>query len=155
MPVSARNKMAFVIYLVNALALLAFGVVYLSCSTILPYHRQAMNMNWEELNTGLQVLFQAFMKMVASSFLLAGLSMLILLFIPFKKGAPWAHWAIPLLGLVSTGFALYVSATVTIKTHALTPWPVALTGIILIVAAFLLSPGRDKSGRAESSFGTK
>lgn len=148
---STRNKMAFVIYLVNALALLAFGVVYLSCSTILPYHRQAMNLNWEELNTGLQVLFQAFMKMVASSFLLAGLSMLILLLIPFKKGAPWAHWAIPFLGLVSTGFALYVSATVTIKTHALTPWPVALAGIILIVAAFLLSPGCGKSGRAESS----
>jgi hypothetical protein len=52
-----RDKIAFVIYFVGSLALIAFGIVYLSCSTIMPYHQEAINMNWEELSVGLQVLF--------------------------------------------------------------------------------------------------
>tara|TARA_B110000881_G_scaffold159603_1_gene142540 strand:- start:52 stop:306 length:255 start_codon:yes stop_codon:yes gene_type:complete len=79
-----------------------------------------------------------------------GLSILILLLIPFRGGVRWAHWAIPLLGIVWYGFTLFVTATVAIKAHASTPWPAALVGIILIVVAFILSPGFGKSYRAKS-----
>ena len=145
-----RDKIAFVIYFVGSLTLIAFGIVYLSCSTIMPYHQEAINMNWEELSTALQVLFQALIKVAAAGFFVTGLSTLILLLIPFRRGAQWAHWAIPLLGIVWNGFSLCVTATVAIKTHASTPWPAALVGIIFIIVAFMLSPGFGKSYRAES-----
>ncbi len=139
-----RDKIAFVIYFVGSLALIAFGIAYLFCSTIMPYHQEAINMNWEELSTGLQILFQALIKVAAAGFFVTGISALVLLFIPFRKGAPWAHWAIPLVGIVWNGFTLWVTATVAIKTHALTPWPATLAGIIFIIVAFVLSPGFGK-----------
>ena len=144
-----RDKIAFVIYFACSLALIAFGIVYLSCSTFMPYHQQAIKMNWEELGTGQQVLFQALMKMAAAGCFVTGLSTLILLFIPFRRGAPWAHWAIPLLGIVWNGFSLYVTGTVAIKTHASTPWPAAVAGTIFMIIAFILSPGFGKRYRAE------
>jgi len=144
-----RDKIAFVIYLVGSLSLIAFSIVYLSCSTIMPYHQEAIKMNWEELSTGLQILLQALIKMVAAGFFVTGLSALILLFIPFRRGAQWAHWAIPLLGIVWNGFSLYVTGTVAMKTHASTPWPGAVIGTIFIIVAFILSPGFGKSYRTE------
>lgn len=145
-----RDKIAFSIYFVGSLVSMAFGIVYLSCSTIMPYHQEAINMNWEELSIGLQVLLQGLIKMAAAGFFVTGLSTLILLFIPFKRGAQWAHWAIPLLGIVWNGFSLCMTATVAIKTHASTPWLGALVGIIFIIVAFVLSPSFGKSYSSES-----
>ena len=107
-------------------------------------------MNWEDLSAGLQVLFQALIKVAAAGFFVTGLSTLILLLIPFRMGARWAHWAIPLLGIVWNGFCLCVTATVAMKTHASTPWLATLVGIISTVVAFILSPGFGKSYQAES-----
>ena len=106
-------------------------------------------MTWEELSTELQILLQAFIKMVAAGFFVTGLSALILLLIPFKRGAQWAHWAIPLLGIVWNGFSLYVTGTVAMKTNASTPWPGSVVGTIFIIVAFILSPGFGKSYRTE------
>ncbi len=147
---SMRDKIAFFLYFIFSLALIAFGIVYLFCSTIMPYHQEAIGMNWEELSTGLRVLVQAFIKVTAAGFFVAGLSTLILLFIPFRGGAQWVRWAIPLLGIVWNGFALFVTATVAIKTHASTPWPAALLGVIVIIVAFILSSGFGKNYQAES-----
>lgn len=146
---SKRDKVAFVIYFVGSLSLIGFSVVYLSCSTIMPYHQEAIKMNWEELSSGLQILLQAFIKMVAAGFFVTGLSALILLLIPFRRGAQWAHWAIPLLGIVWNGFSLYVTATVAIKTYASTPWPGVVVVTIFIIIAFILSPGFGKRYRTE------
>ena len=137
---STRDKIAFIIYFLGALGSIAFGIAYLSCSTIMPYHQETINTTWEELSTGLQVLLQALIKLGAAGLFVTGLSMLILLLIPFRRGEKWAHWAIPLLGIIWGGFSLYVSATVAIKTHASSPWPAAIVGIIMMVLAFILSP---------------
>ena len=145
---SKKDRIAFIIYFLSALGSITFGIAYLSCSTIMPYHQEAINTSWEELSTGLQVLLEALVKLVAAGFFVTGLSMLILLLIPFRRGEKWAHWAIPIVGIVWSGFSLYVSATVAIKTHASTPWPASIAGIIMIVAAFILSPGLGKNHRA-------
>jgi hypothetical protein len=147
---STRDKFAFVIYFIGSLALIVFGIVYLSCSTIMPYHQEAINMNWEELSTGLQVLLNGLIKMAGAGFFVTGLSILILLLIPFKRGAQWTHWAIPLLGLVWHGFSLCITAIVAIKTHASTPWLAALVGVIFTIVAFILSPGFGRNFRPES-----
>ena len=146
---SKRDKIAFVIYFVGSLSLIVFSIVYLSCSTIMPYHQEAIKVNWEELSTGLQILLQAFIKMVAAGFFVTGLSALILLLIPFRRGAQWAHWAIPLLGVVWNVFSLYATGTVAMKTHASTPWPGTVLCTFFIIVAFILSPGFGKSYRTE------
>ncbi|MDY6824815.1 MAG: hypothetical protein SWH68_13610 [Thermodesulfobacteriota bacterium] len=136
-----KEKIAYLIYLINALAWIGFGFVYLFCSTLMPYHRQAIGMDFEDLSAGVQVLLQALINMTAAGFFVAGLACLILLVIPFKNGARWAHRAIPFLGIVWNGISLWVTATVAVKAGAATPWPAAAAGIVLLVIAYCLAPG--------------
>jgi hypothetical protein len=140
-----RKRIAFIIYFINSLVTIIFGIAYLFCSTIMPYHQEAIKMNWGELSPSLQVLLQALIKMSAAGNFVTGLSILLLLFIPFRQGAQWAHWAIPLLAIIWNGFGLYVMATVATKTSASTPWPFTVLGIIAIIIAFILSPGFGKN----------
>ncbi|MFO7932393.1 MAG: hypothetical protein ACQETG_00405 [Thermodesulfobacteriota bacterium] len=139
-----KDRIAFGIYLVVALAFLVFAIVYLTCQSFMPYHQQAAGMNWDQISPGMQVLIQALMKMTAAGFFVISFSMLILLFIPFRRGQQWAHRAIALLGLIWSGMSLYVTSVVAVKTQASPPWHAAAAGAALIITAFIISPGSGK-----------
>jgi hypothetical protein len=139
-----RDKIAFVIYFLVFLTTIVFGVIYLFSPTIMPYHKEAINMKWEDLGTGLQVLLQGFMKLTSAGFFVTGLSGMILLLIPFRHGEKWARWAVPSIGFVWNIFCLYVTSTVAMKTGASTPWPGLLIAMIMMLVAFMLSPSFGK-----------
>jgi hypothetical protein len=134
-----KVKVAFAIYFVGCLILVGFGVAYLLCSTVMPYHQQAIGTNWEELSTGIQVLLQALIKMASAGFLVMGIYGLIILFIPFRRGERWAYWAIPIPAFLWNGFSLYVTTKVAIATGASTPWPASVIGLVMVAVAFVLS----------------
>jgi len=139
-----KVKIAFAIYFVGCLTSIGFGVTYLLCSTVMPYHQQAIGAKWEDLSTGLQVLLQALIKMASAGFLLLAISGMIILFIPFRHAERWAYWAIPIMGYVWNGISLYVTLRVAITTGASTPWVVALIGLIMVTVAFILTITSDK-----------
>lgn len=134
-----REKIAFVLYMINGLLCLVFGFRYLFCNTIMPYHQQAIGMKWEELEPGLQVLLNGLIKIAASGFFILGISTIVLLIIPFRKGERWAKWSIPALLLLWLGFGLYVPLNIALKTQASTPYPVSIVALVITVIAFLLS----------------
>ena len=134
-----REKIAFVLYMINALFAILFGFRYLFCDTMMPYHHQAIGMKWVELEPGLQVLINGFMKIVAGGFFMLGITTIVLLMIPFRKGERWAIWFIPALSLFWLGFGLYVSINIALQTQASTPWPVAIVILAITVVAFLFS----------------
>jgi hypothetical protein len=116
-----RDKIAFTIYLIICLIGFAFGIAYLVCQTVMPYHHQAIGIDWEDLGPGLQVMLVNFVNFAGAGFITGSLSCLIMLLIPFRRGELWAKWAIPLLLIVFNVFCLYVSATVAAETGASTP----------------------------------
>ena len=134
-----RVKSAFVLYMVNSFLAIIFGLRYLLCDTIMPYHEQAIGMKWTELEPNLQVLLNGFIKVVAAGFFILGLTSIVLLIIPFRKGERWAKWLIPALGLTWLGFGLYVAINIAINTQASTPWPVGIIVLATTVVAFFLS----------------
>ena len=139
-----KDKIAFFIYLLGVLTLFAFGIAYLICPTIMPYHHEAIGTPWETLGLGVQVLLQALIKMTAAGFFVCALSIAVILFIPFRRGEKWAHRAIPILALVMLGISLYVTLKVAWATGASTPWPASLVGLLLAIIAFVISPGTAK-----------
>ena len=143
-----KVKIAFAIYLVGCLMLIGFGVAYLLCSTVMPYHQQAIGTNWEQLSKGMQVLLQALIKMASAGFLVMGINGLILLFIPFRRGERWAYWAIPIIAFLWNGFSLYVTAKVAIATGASTPWAASVIGLVMVAVAFILSVGTGEKQKA-------
>jgi hypothetical protein len=133
------EKTAFCLYLINSCICFIFGVRYLLCDTIMPYHEEAIGLKWEALESGMQVFLNSTIKMTASGFFVVGSTVLVLLLIPFRKGELWAKWFIPGLSLLYLCFALYVPINIALKTQASTPWPASIVGMVLTIIAFLLS----------------
>ena len=142
-----RDKIAFTIYLVVILLGIAFGINYLACPTVMPYHHQAIGIDWEDLGPGLQVMLKNFVNFAGAGFITGSLSCLIMLLIPFRRGEQWAKWAIPLLLIVFNVFCLYVSATVAAETGASTPWPLSIVTIIVLLAAYIVSPSINRENK--------
>ena len=139
-----RYKIAFILYLLVFLTLLGWGLVYIFCPTMMPYHHEAINIKWEDLSPGLQVLLQGFIKIAAAGMLVTGIMGMVILFIPFKRGESWARWAVPLCSLLWNIQGLFVTYTIALKTHASTPWKSNLVGIIMTIVAFFLAPSYNK-----------
>jgi len=90
------------------------GVTYLSRSSIMPYHLDALGTTWDALDPAYRALYLAFFKGVGAGYLAAGLAASIMVFGPMRRGAGWTLWAVPLVVCVAmgplTGIILYVRA---------------------------------------------
>ena len=139
-----KDKTAFFIYLFGVLTLFAFGIAYLTCPTLMPYHHEAIGNQWDALDHSVQILFQALIKMTAAGLFVTGLSIAVILFIPFRRGEKWAHRTIPAVALVMVGISLSVTLKVAWETGASTPWPANLVALLLTIIAFIISPGSAK-----------
>lgn len=66
----------------------------------MPYHLEALETSWDEMDSKYQYMLKALLNGGGYFGLSAGLSMLVLLFIPFRAGDVWAGYAIGVIGLV-------------------------------------------------------
>ena len=140
----ARHKIGFAIYLVVAIMTIAWGFVYFSSHEMMPYHKQAIGKTWAELERGIQVIILALMQAAGAGLLTTGFLLLILLFIPFRRGERWVNWAIFLAGIVYSGLAFYVTFEVHVTTNASTPYYLVLLFMALFLLGFLFSVGLEK-----------
>jgi hypothetical protein len=140
-----REKIAFVLYMINGLTSIIFGFIYLLCDTIMPYHQQAIGLKWTELEPGLQVLLNGLIKVAASGFFILGITIIVILIIPFRKGERWAKWFIPVVTFVWLGFCLYIPLKIALKTQASTPWFASVAALVINIIAFLLSGAFSKT----------
>jgi hypothetical protein len=92
-------KIAFVGYLLVALLFALNGIVYLVANQVMPYHQEAMGGSWNSFSTGVQVMSLNFMKAAGAGMITTSISILFLLFIPFKKGEVWSSWAIFIIAM--------------------------------------------------------
>lgn len=140
-----KEKIAFVLYMINGLTSIIFGFIYLFCETVMPYHQQAIGIKWADLGPGLQVMLNGFTKFAASGFFILGITIIVLLIIPFRKGERWVKWFIPALTLVWLGFGLYIPIKIALKTQASTPWIGSAAALAINIIAFLLSGAFSKT----------
>ncbi len=134
-----KDKIAFYLYFFIGIISIVFGLRYLFCETIMPYHEQAIGMQWTELGLGLQLLLNGLIKVASAAFFIVGISSVILLLIPFRKGENWAKWSVPFIQIVFSGFVLYASLKIGLLTQASTPWPVSIVTLTISIIAFLLT----------------
>lgn len=136
---SATLLAASVCYGLAALVSMVFGAAYLVRSQFMPYHEEAIGLPWQQLDQRLQTLLLALMRTTGGGLLMGGISLAILLLIPFRAGEPWARFAIPAMGLVGGLPTLYATILVRSRTHAHTPVAASATGIVLLIIGFILS----------------
>jgi len=135
----ATFLVAFVCYSLCILGTAALAVIYLVRPKFMPYHEEAVGLSWQQLDQRMQVLLLSLMRAVAGGMLGGCVSIAFLLIIPFRAGASWAYYAIPLIGLVTGLPSLYGMVLVRSRTKAHTPIAVSAACIGLIVIGIIFS----------------
>lgn len=130
---------AFVCYTLGALLSAVFGVIYLTSTQFMPYHQDAVGLAWGELDSRMQTLLLALMRVSGGGFLATALSIIFMLFFPFYAGEEWSKYAIPMVGLAEALPALYAALLVRRRTPASPPLWAGLLAAALIVLGFVLS----------------
>lgn len=132
---------AFWLYGLATLATILIGLLYATRKTIMPYHVDALETPWADIDPNFQRLLKALLNGGGYYGIANGLFMLVLLLIPFRNGEDWAGYAIGLIGLVGAlplGYIVY-----TIKKHTKGNPPLSVMIVVngLIIAglfAFVL-----------------
>lgn len=134
-----RLKTAFWLYLTAILLFGLSGMVYLCRFEFMPYHAVATGTAWADVDPQFQLLLLGGIRLLGAAWIATAAAMGILLFIPFRKGAKWARWGIPVPGLIAGLPALYVTISVTVNTPATAPWIGVVIFLLLLCAGFVLS----------------
>jgi hypothetical protein len=136
---SPATTVAITCYTLATLPLLGFGVVYMVRSTPMPHHRQALGIDWTELDAGVRVLLLAGLRLAGAGMAGSAIAMLAVLAIPFADGELWARLLVPALGLAVGGTSLRVTLMVRRETGAQAPAFVPILGMSLYGVAFVAS----------------
>lgn len=136
---SARVKIALSCDLIVALTAVAVGLVYLFSPRVMPYHQRVLGIEWSQLDPGIQLILLGLLRGTGLAALVTGLAVAILLLIPFRRGEPWARWAIAGLALTVLVPGAWTARGLELASGAATPWQLLVAGIALVLAGFLLS----------------
>jgi hypothetical protein len=133
-----RRKIAFVLYVLVALASLILGLTYFLLDHFTSYHKQAVGVSWEELDSRLQTLLLALMQVAAGGWLALFVLLMALIIIPFRRGERWARFIIPIGILAFYVPTLHATLEVLRHTPAVPPWYGAAIACAAAVIGFLL-----------------
>ena len=136
---SILRMAAGVCYAANAIILILFGVRYLSSKEFQPYHAAAIGRDWNSLDPALQVLLLSFIRGVGAALLAVAISTFAILIFPFREGAAWATYVLPLPLLVVSIAGWWGTRSVAKATGAAVPERPPLIGIGLTIIGFVLS----------------
>ena len=129
-----RQSIALACLGVPALAEIGLGLVYLTASQPMPYHREALAADWASLEPGTRALVLTLLNGYGSTHLAVGLVMSLLIGVLFRCGHAWARWAMLAAGLPVLGATVFLSHRLATMTGAGVPWK----GALALVAAFLI-----------------
>lgn len=135
--------------------LLLQGLLYLTTSTFMPYHADALAVTWDQLPAHHQGFVLGVIRGMGAGSVAVSLALLILLFIPFRRREKWALWAVPLIGVTFTILTAYAAYTIDARTPASTPWrqTLVLTAAYAVGALIAFWPRRSPASRPSQTDG--
>lgn len=141
-----QDVLAAVAFAIPTVGLMGQGLLYVVTPRFMPYHAEALATTWEALPPHHQGFVLGVIKGMGAGSIAVTLALAILLLVPFRRGEPWARWAIPLVGTVFTALTAYAAYTIDVRTPASTPWrqTLGLFALFVIGAAISYRPRRPR-----------
>lgn len=125
---------AYYAYLIAAVLIILIGLIYATRREVMPYHIKALQTPWDEIDPNFQLLLRALLNGGGYFGISTGVSMLVLLLIPYCNQEVWAGYAIGAIGLIGILPLTWIVYQVKTKTEGNPPlW------IMIVVNALLLS----------------
>ena len=143
---SFRRKIAATCYLINSIVSIGLGSTYLFRGSFMPYHADALQRTWTEVEPALQTLLGALMDVAGAGWIGIGVATLVLVAIPMRRGERWGRLLIPVLFLIFYVPTLLATIAVLNGTPATPPW----YGNAIACVATLAGIGADAPWRSLS-----
>ena len=114
------------------------GFIYVFSPTFMPYHAVAIGREWVELSGAEQVLFSALLDVAGAGWIALGVALIVLTWIPLRRGEKWARYLVPALAIIFYVPTLLATLSVLGSTPASPPWWGNVIALVATIAAFLL-----------------
>ena len=125
-------RLSVTLFALVGVSLVVTGGVYLSVDEFMPYHAEAVQMQWQELDANFQGLMLGLIKGLGGGALVSGASILYMTVAATRNG-PRPYLA--LLPVVAVGYcAVLCYATYTVETTTPGKPPLLLTGLLVVVS---------------------
>lgn len=122
-----------------AFILLTMGVVYLLKNSFMPYHSEAVVLEWDEVNQNFQILILALMRAVAGGFITIALAMMFLQKKFSDTKISWLPALILFMGMCISLASIYANLVVRLNSEGKPPTTLAVFGIGLIIIAYIFN----------------
>lgn len=122
-----------------SLILLGMGLIYLFKNSFMPYHSDAISLEWSDVDTNTQFLILALMRAVSGGYIAFAI---IAIFLQKKFASAKITW-IPLLilipGLIVSLTSIYATLIVRFNTPGKPLTSMAIVGVILLIIGYLFN----------------
>jgi hypothetical protein len=132
-------KIASIINYLVAAGMLVFGIIYLTRGSFMPYHSEAISMEWGEMDHTSQVLVLALMRTVSGGFLVCSIAIFFLQYRFSLERKSWIPMLILIIGIITQSTILYATILVRLNSPGNPPAGLAIGGTILLIGAYILN----------------
>ena len=133
-----RSNLVLAIYLVIGVVDLVMGTIYFTSSQFLAYHSQAIGTPWQDLDTGVQAVILAVMRVAGGGWLALGFFTIALAVGVRISSNTLARWLLPAGTIVFYVPSFVATWAVYRETGAQSPWGPSLAMIVIALAALMI-----------------
>ncbi len=141
---SLKLKIAFGLYILNALVLLGFGLRYYLAGELMPYHAEILGVQPDDLPANQWLVNNTLYRAAGAGMLIAGVAVAVLLWRPFRDGLAWSRWALSGVIAIYSALSIHLTLAIQAETSAAVPWPGPVAGLITAVIAYFLTSDLSK-----------
>ena len=128
-----------VLFLIVGLITFIIGLRFLLSKRFFNYHREAIGLEWDDINKSIQLIILAIMKMAGIGIVCLSVLIITYPFLVFTYDNIFVKYLVPIISLIFWTGTFGITFKVHKKTKANTPWKGSLFSIILIFIAILIS----------------
>jgi hypothetical protein len=131
-------KLGLVLFAIGGISHIIFGVVYVTASEFMPYHAQALNVDWNGLGENYKTLFLALIRLAGVGGLVAGLVNLTLISYLYHRVESRLIWLLIVSSLIFQSMMNYVVYSMYVNTSGDPPLLMVSIGTVTFVIATIL-----------------
>ena len=132
-------KTSLIIHVILGIISIVFGLKYLLGTEFLPYHREAIQMDWNELDPNLQIILLGFMRATAGGLLCSGVLVIVLQYRFYKLKLSWLPVPVLLAGLITSLSAVYATGLVKFNTPASPPFLLSVIVVLVYIFGYFMN----------------
>ena len=137
--ISVLQVLPICIYMLVGIVSIIMAFKSIFSTKFLPFHERAAGLSWDALESGLQSVVLALMKVSGLGFLVVALFLMLVPIISYGNSNMLLQLAVPSISLLFCVGLFLINYQLQIKTGANTPWKGSLYAATLIVIAIGIS----------------